>query len=485
MKLKNDSTDLELFDYVNELRKQGMFLFVEDKKLKYRIKKELYNEEVINEIKVNKEDLLRYLSKAQENTLELSSLQLAYMAGQVDGEFLNKVNAHYYIEFEKQNLNIANLEKNINLMIRKNDILRLILLSDGRGIILEKVPEYKVFKYEYNSKEDRYKMRKILSHMKYNIETWPMFKFVVGKKINGGNKNDVLHISFDCSILDAWSAGNMIYKLFALYEGEKISFSDVSYKDYVMNLRIYKELAFNKRLLDEAEKYWNKMIKTLPKTPNLRTKMPINDLEEYNFKRKEYRFSKEQTDNLIHYSKLRGVTLSAILITIYMKVLSDLIETDELTITTTLFGKLPVVKNADELLGEFTNIGLISYKDEYKSILESIKKTQKQIFKLLEYRCFDGINVINKARQENGINKLFPIVVTCMIGESYNNCKNGFHEICSLSQTPQVYLDHHIRMIDDSIVITFDYIDELLYEEDIIWMVGKYIDVSNEICSNF
>ena len=36
MKLKNDSTDLELFDYVNELRKQGMFLFVEDKKLKYR-----------------------------------------------------------------------------------------------------------------------------------------------------------------------------------------------------------------------------------------------------------------------------------------------------------------------------------------------------------------------------------------------------------------------------------------------------------------
>ena len=119
MKLKNDSTDLDLFDYVNELRKQGMFLFVEDKKLKYRIKKELYNEEVINEIKVNKEDLLRYLSKAQENTLELSSLQLAYMAGQVDGEFLNKVNAHYYIEFEKQNLNIANLEKNINLMIRK------------------------------------------------------------------------------------------------------------------------------------------------------------------------------------------------------------------------------------------------------------------------------------------------------------------------------------------------------------------------------
>ena len=61
MKLKNDSTDLELFDYVNELRKQGMFLFVEDKKLKYRIKKELYNEEVINEIKFNKEDLLIYL----------------------------------------------------------------------------------------------------------------------------------------------------------------------------------------------------------------------------------------------------------------------------------------------------------------------------------------------------------------------------------------------------------------------------------------
>lgn len=119
MKLKKDSTDLELFDYVNKLRKQGIFLFVEDEKLKYRIKKELYSEKLINQIKKDKEWLIKYLSKVQENTLELTPLQLAYMVGQIEGGVLNKVNAHYYIEFEKQNLDITRLENNINLLIRK------------------------------------------------------------------------------------------------------------------------------------------------------------------------------------------------------------------------------------------------------------------------------------------------------------------------------------------------------------------------------
>ena len=275
----------------------------------------------------------------------------------------------------------------------------------------------------------------------------------------------------------------MIYQLFALYEGEKVSFSDVSYREYMRNLKKYKELEVNKKLSIAAERYWDSKIMTLPKVPHLRTKVAVEDLGKYKFQRKEHWFSKEETDNLISYSRRQCVTLSAVVITIYMKVLSDLTDVDELTITTTLFGKLPVVKNIDELLGEFTNIGLVSYKDN-KNILDSIKATQKQIFKLLEYRCLDGINIINKIRQENEKNKLFPIVVTCMIGEDYSSCKNGFREICSLSRTPQVYLDHHIRIIDGRIVITFDYVDELLYEEDINWIVDNYINLVSEICSN-
>ncbi|HEN7857949.1 condensation domain-containing protein [Streptococcus agalactiae] len=483
MKLEKDITDLELFDYVNKLRRQGIFLLVEDKKLKYRIKKELYNEELINQIRKNKEHLVNYLSKTRENTLELTPLQLAYMAGQIDGEFLNKVNAHYYIEFEKQNLDITRLENSINLLIRKNDILRLVLLSEGKGIIFEEVPKYKVVQYKYETQEERHRMRNKFSHMIYNSETWPMFNFIVGKRNIEENKNDVLHISFDCSILDAWSAGKMIYQLFALYEGEKVSFSDVSYREYMRNLKKYKELEVNKKLSIAAERYWDSKIMTLPKVPYLRTKVAVEDLGKYKFQRKEHWFSKEETDNLISYSRRQCVTLSAVVITIYMKVLSDLTDVDELTITTTLFGKLPVVKNIDELLGEFTNIGLVSYKDN-KNILDSVKATQKQIFKLLEYRCLDGINIINKIRQENEKNKLFPIVVTCMIGEDYSSCKNGFREICSLSRTPQVYLDHHIRIIDGRIVITFDYVDELLYEEDINWIVDNYINLVSEICSN-
>ncbi len=167
--------------------------------------------------------------------------------------------------------------------------------------------------------------------------------------------------------------------------------------------------------------------------------------------------------------------------TVYLETLSKVSSEKNLTINITMFGKLPLDKHADETLGEFTNVGLIEYKDESINFIDTVIKTQYQIFKLLEFREYEGINILNKAKR---LNLFFPAVMTCMIGENYKSTLNGFREIYSLSQTPQVTIDHHVRIIDGEMRISFDYIEELFNQKYINNIIEIYVNRVNDICNS-
>lgn len=478
MEFKENITDLDIFNKIKKLEQQGVQLYLDGSKLKYRALKKYFDKNILHEVRNQKDIIIQYLDTIKKNTVELSSLQLAYMTGQSEGQILNGVNAHYYIEYEKEDIDIERLQNVINLLISNNDALRLVLLSSGKGLILKNIPKYVVKSYIYENKEDRLNIRREFSHKKYSFETWPMFSFIVGKSIK---VKDVLHISFDCSILDAWSASNMIDKLFKLYDGKTIEFSKYTYKSYMEDLERYKKKDVNKRTLNKANEYWKQQVEFIPKVPSLKMKKKIEELNTTTFTRQEHMFSADITVALEKLAKEQKVTLSSIIMTVYMKVLSYFSGGENITINATLFGKLPVNKEVGSLLGEFTNIGLIQYKDENKSFLESIKETQKQIFKLLEFRIYDGVNIIKKVYDKNHNSTGFPVVVTCMIGEIYKSKQNGFLETYSLSQTPQVIVDHHIRIIDGRIKISFDYIEELFEENYIKKIIQKYVEIIENI----
>lgn len=478
MEFERNITDLDIFNYIKKLEHQGIELYLDYGKLRYRALGKSFDQNIINEIRSRKDVILRYLNTIENNTVGLSPLQLAYMTGQAKGQILNDVNAHYYIEYNKENIDIKRLENAINLLIQENDALRLILLSSGKGVILKDLPKYVVKSYIYEREEDRLNIRRKLSHKKYSIETWPMFSFILGKNVKD---KDVIHISFDCSILDAWSAGNMIDQLFNLYSGKKVNFSKYNYKSYMEDLESYKKKDINKRILNKAEKYWNKQVEFIPKPPSLKMKKKIEELNKTTFVRQEYIFPVDISESLEKSAKEQKVTLSSIIMTVYMKVLSYFSNNKDITINATLFGELPVNKEMKNLLGEFTNVGLIKYENKSQSFLEQVKETQKQIFKLLEFRIYDGLNIINKVYNINNDSIGFPVVITCMIGEEYKSEQSGFLEMYSLSQTPQVIIDHHVRIIDGKIKISFDYIEELFDRDYIKQIIQKYVETVENI----
>ncbi|WP_058989960.1 condensation domain-containing protein [Anaerococcus rubeinfantis] len=470
--------DLQVFNYLKNLKEKGLYLYMEDKNLKYKIKKSVISHDVLNEIRNHKEQISNFLLYIKDNYVDLSSMQLAYMAGQSKNQILNKVNAHYYIEFSKENIDVVKLENAVNVLIQQNDALRMIILSTGQGIILNKMPKYKVQTYNLAREEDKLNARENLSRKIYGYDYWPMFTIIVGKS---NDSDDILHFSFDCSILDAWCAGKLINNLFSIYSGQKLEKAKYDYKDYIHDLESY--MIKNQKILQKAEKYWENRILDISDGPKLAYKKNFQDLDSTTFVRQEYTFGKDIVTALERYSRLHKVTLTSAVMTVYMKVLSDMSRQKELSINITIFGKLPLNNNIDDVLGEFTNIGLIEYKDKQDNFIEAVQNTQNQIFKILEFRAYDGVNILNKARKTGlGKERFFPIVMTCMIGENYTSILNGFKEEYSLSQTPQVVLDHHVRMIDNEMKISFDYIKELFDYSYINKIIENYKQIIFQVC---
>ena len=157
-----------------------------------------------------------------------------------------------------------------------------------------------------------------------------------------------------------------------------------------------------------------------------------------------------------------------------MSVLSKYSINKEFSINATIFGKNIFSKDVIDLIGEFSNIALIEYKPSKKNIIESAQDVQNQLLQALNYRLYNGVNIIRKSRNSN---MCYPVVVTSMLGVDYKSTYKGFTEVFSISQTPQVILDHHIRKIDGSLVISFDYIEELFKEEQIDNILDYYVDL--------
>lgn len=447
----------------------GILLSTDGNHVRYKSYAGTVKKEYVDYLKANKSAIIKFLQSKESKMVELNSMQIAYMVGQTEGYLLNKVNAHYYIKFEKRCIDVERLEKAVNYLIECNDALRLILLKSGEGFVLDSAPYFKIEVYSGSEMEDE--LREEIKRRKYEVETWPMYSFCIEKKLLG---SDILHFSFDCSILDAWSAGRLFGDLIKVYSGEKITMPNYSYRDYMNNLGRYLKCVSDQ--LERADDYWSERVRRLCRPPSLCFKTSIINLTSTTFLRKKLLIPNAIVGKLTSSAQQNSATLTAMLFALYLKSLADISETKEFSVIATVFGKMPVDPDSEKTLGEFTNIGLVNYDENKYTFMDNIRDIQKQLFKLIEFRAYDGTRILEKIQNYVGKRILFPVVVTCMLGEEYKTNMFGFKEIESLSQTPQVALDHHIRMIDGELVLTFDYVSELFEEKYIDKLIKSYQD---------
>lgn len=458
--------DLEVLKFLERLRENGIQIWAEGDKLRYRARSNHLTPEILGILKKSKRQILDFLDMITRNTIPLTSIQAAYIVGQKPGCELGNINAHYYIEYKSEEVDVGRLEQVINLIIAKNDALRMIVTHEGKASFLENVPYYSVPIYLVCQEQDRKQKRQQRSHYKYNYYEWPMFHFCIGKT---AGKEDVLHVDFDCIILDAWSAKLMLDEIFELYCGSNVVFPELSFREYMI-LRTYETD-------QKAAEYWKSKVQNMPSFSKLNFQKRFAEVQNIKFDRVEYAFSFEETQRLYEKIKRHCFTPSAVISTIFMKTLAQYSEVAEIAINVTLFNRQPLHEDVNRVLGEFTNTAVISYQGETDSVLDAIRATQNQMWRLVQYRGFDGANILKMLSTGEPGKAVMPIVFTSMLEGASLETKREypFEEEFSISQTPQVVLDHHVREDLGYLKISWDYIVEIFDKQGLTEIFNAYV----------
>jgi amino acid adenylation domain-containing protein len=414
----------------------------------------------------------------------LTEVQQAYWLGRSDNFMLGNVATHSYFEFQSDRLDIKRLTHAWRALIERHDMLRAIITPDGMQKVLEKVPPYqiKVYDFQEMSAEKVEKqinaIRERMSHQVLPTDQWPLFEICAAT----GDKNTVrLLVSIDALIMDTWSFQIILDELSQLYfdAGKALPPLEISFRDYIMAQQKLGVTEFYKKSLH----YWSQRIPDLPAAPKLPLAKNPACLQAPRFNRYSSRLEQGQWEILKKRAKREGLTPSGLLLAVFADVLRIWSNSENFTINLTLFNPLFNHPQVEQIVGDFTSLTLLEIKS---ASTESTFKTrasdiQKQLWEDLDNRYVSGVRVLRKTAMTTGnISNLMPVVFTsALINNSHTQSSNDSLEslgevVYSITQTPQVWLDHEVYEEKQALLFNWDVVEELFPQNFIKEMFAVY-----------
>ena len=449
---------------VSNCQQKGVQLWVEEDKLKFKAPEGALDKELLEQLKTSKAFLIAYLQsetyKARQKQYErfdLTPIQAAFLMGRDHTFELGNVGSHYYSELKWPYLDVEKLEKVVNQVIGLHDALKTVIYEDGTQAVLPQQPYYKI-KVSDESPET---IRAERSHHKYPLGQWPMFHFEVSQANTG---DTILHLSVDLLLLDAWSADLLMREIIKAYQGQEVKKPGYTVKQYITDEKVWH--SEHQQFMQKAEAYWNTRLNDIPAGPALPFKKPLADIEHPRFRRYKFAVSDKAIETLTQKAGQYKLSATAVFATLFAKLLSHWSGGKALTLNMTLFNRLGLHPNVNEVMGDFTNVALISYfPQNHANFLQEATTIQEQIWQAVEHRAKNGLEVLRALNKNNPGKAVMPVVYTSLLSSESADMENNFFpkgvkEVYAVSQTPQVVIDHQIYRRGDEYLINWDVVEE-------------------------
>ncbi len=403
----------------------------------------------------------------------LTDVQEAYWVGRGAALALGNVATHYYLEKEVEGLDVERYQLAWRRLIERHDMLRAVFPREGEQRILKEVPPYEVRvldlrgKGEEESEKLLGEVREQMSHQVLPADRWPLFE-VRASIFDGGQVR--LHLSYDFLIFDAWSFEILSDELDALYRDPDAALPtlELSFRDYVMAERALRETELFRR----SREYWLERLEDLPPAPELPLAVRPEAIEKPHFASRTDYLEKDHWGRLKAEAQVRSLTPTALLLACFGEVLALWSKNPRFTLNLTLFNRLPIHPQIESLVGDFSSLTLLSVDGRSgPSFSERARRLQVQLWDDLDHRYFSGVRVMRElARERGSLNAaMMPVVVTSTINlapgaeneeEPPPKADQGKH-VYSISQTPQVWLDHQVTEIRGRLLYNWDAVEEL------------------------
>jgi len=421
---------------------------------------------------------------ARHQPFPLTDIQQAYWFGREATVSLGGVSAHGYEELRIPDFDAPRFELALNRMIQRHDMLRVVFLSDGTQQVLEQVPRYQMPRSDLRGLPAEVAQRTLeatrerQSHQVLDASRWPLFEFSLSLLDDGISH---LHISLDALIVDAASTQILARELMAFYAEPSLQLPEpgLTFRDYVLAEHQLR----NGRRYEQALDYWRERVTTLAPAPDLPLVRQPESIVNPHFTRRDRDMSAAQWTQLKAVAKQFAVTPSVMLLTAFSEVLALWSRQPRFTLSLPLFNRLPLHPDVDEIIGDFTSLVLLEVSIAgAASFTDKARGIQARLWQDIDHSVVSGVRVLRELSQARGVQQTaMPIVFNSTLSEAapelaeFNlaDALNARH-MHSITQTPQVWLDHTLLELEGRLLFNWDSIDELFPEGMIEQMFVAY-----------
>lgn len=397
----------------------------------------------------------------------LTDVQRAYWIGR-SGAVGGDVSCHLYVELDVTDVDLDRLQDAWRALVHRHDALRLVIGADGTQRVLESVPDYRIDVVELGTLDAASQagrlaeLRDAMSHQVLPSDVWPLFD-LRASRLGGGR--DRLHLSIDTLIADGGSVRILLGELLAVYQGKLTPRPlELTFRDYVM--------ADQQRRQGDAYQrdlaYWQERLETLPPAPRLPLRTQPESLSETRFGRREEYLPADVWDRIKVRAAKERITPSAVALTAYAQVLGTWSADDRFTLNLTLFNRIGDHADLSALVGDFTDLSLFEVDGGcHGAFAERARRVQERLWEDLEHRLVSGVRVARELMQRRGVSDAaMPVVFTSELGAGDDGGSTALRELGAevahtITQTPQVWLDHQISEDAGRLRLTWDAVEAL------------------------
>jgi amino acid adenylation domain-containing protein len=426
----------------------------------------------------------------RDRPFPLTDIQQAYWLGRSEAFELGNIAAHGYLELECDRLNVERLNLAWQKLIFRHDMLRTVILADGQQQIQSTVPDYEIEVLDLRGCEDQAittqleDIRHQMSHEVLPADRFPLFKI---RATRLDDRRTRLHLSFDGLIADAWSMFVLGREWSQLYQNPDFILPplQVSFRDYVLGEVALQDTPQYRR----SQEYWFSRLDTLPPAPELPLAKNPGSITKPQFKRRTAQLSPAQWQQLKDRANQDNLTPSGVLASAFAEILSQWSKSAKFTLNLTLFNRLPLHPQVNDLVGDFTSLTLLEVNNSKpENFVTRAQKLQQQLWQDLDFGYVSGLQVQRELSRRRESYQLMPVVFTSTLGlESLGKDASMLNQlgevVYGISQTPQVALDHQVTEQNGALVFNWDTVEELFPEGLLDDMFQVYCDLLQQLAS--
>ncbi|WP_444931044.1 amino acid adenylation domain-containing protein [Microbulbifer sp. SSSA002] len=401
---------------------------------------------------------------------DLAPMQHAYWIGRDPNQYLGGVAAHFYHEFDGQDVVPDRLEQAVRSLFERHGMLRVQILDDGRQQIPVEVswPGLKVHDFRHQAaaeaEQSLIAVREQLSHRQLDISQGEVFDVqlsLLPAELKAGGTR--LHINLDMVAADAFSLRVLLNDLAKLYLEPEQSLVPLnySYPRYQADRSALHSKEGRQAEKLRAKAHWQDRLADLPGAPQLPTAIGIESKDTRRVVRRHYSLSADRKNQLAEFASRHRITLSMTLAAALAEVLTIYSEESDFLLNLPLFDRESLHRDVNSLVGDFTSSILLAWQGSQSgTFVERAQRLQHNFRQDVAHGSYSGVEVLRDLSRQQGQTVFAPVVFTSalglgeLFGESVRSAFGDVNWI--ISQGPQVWLDVQVMELKGGLSVNWD-----------------------------